>query len=234
MKLTVAICDDDPQIIIELTELIRRNKPDYVIDSYHNGNDVLNAEAAYDLIFLDIEMPGMNGMELAHRLRSRGDEVKIVFLTGYSEFMPEAFVVSAYRYLNKPIESENLIETLNRAEEEVFRDSKTILASYGLEILIKIKDIRYIEAKRNHTHVHMSEKTIEVNDTLKVWGDKLSGMNFVQIHKSYLVSLAWISAIEPNRIILRGDKTALPLSRRNSNAVREAFYEYIRNNSTII
>lgn len=115
----IAICDDDKVMCDEICKKINQYNCNYYIDLFRGGMDLLNIDKIYDIVFLDIEMSGIDGMETASLLRQKNNNEHIIFLTSHSEFMQEAFKVKAFRYLNKPIKQEELIEALNAAEKEI-------------------------------------------------------------------------------------------------------------------
>ena len=140
-----------------------------MIDTYFTGDELLLTDTKYDMVFLDIEMPGRDGMCIAKELRAKKYTGHIIFLTSYTEFMPEAFKVKAFRFLDKPIKVENLQETLVEAEKEIYQDKKLIITDYGVERLVSISDILYIEVQKNKTFIYTMYEVLEANYTLKYW-----------------------------------------------------------------
>lgn len=98
----IAICDDEQVMMEHICELVKQYRPDYMVELYGCGEALLEDAQLYDLIFLDIEMPSINGMEVAENLRKMQYSGEIIFLTGYMEYIQEAFKVRAFRYLQKP------------------------------------------------------------------------------------------------------------------------------------
>lgn len=231
LQLEVAICEDDKIMREDIQRRILELRPDYAIDTYHIGEDVLLAKKSYDIIFLDIEMPGKDGMTIAKELRAQKYEGHIIFLTSHTEFMPDAFKVKAFRFLEKPIQMEDLEETLTESEKEIFVEKKVILADYGAEVLVNLSDILYIEAQKNKTVVYTSREVVETNYTLKYWLQELGTVDFFQVHKSYIVSLRHIRNVEVNCVSLHGTDVKVPVSRRNASVVKNVFFNYIKMNA---
>lgn len=234
MKLHIAICDDEPLILADTKGKIRNLRPDYMIDVYPCAEQLLASLQTYDMIFLDIELPGLDGISTAKELRKNKYTGHIVFLTSHTEFMPEAFKVKAFRFLKKPIPDLELKEALIESEKELLDDKKIIVTDYGSEIVINISEILYIEATKNKTKLHFRTQTIQTNNTLKYWIQELGTMNFFQVHKSYFVSLKYIQKIDDGKIILHYTNVELPISRRKMVAVRNAFFSYIKANAKYI
>lgn len=234
MQLKVAICDDDAILCEDAKQRILEMRPDYVIHTYSTGEELLLADRGYDIVFLDIEMPGRDGMCIAKELRAKQYSGHIIFLTSHMEFMSEAFKVKAFRFLDKPIKADDLRETLMESEKEVFLDKKLIITDYGVEILINISDILYIEVQKNKTLIHTIHEVLETNYTLKYWIRELGTKDFFQVHKSYMVSLRNIKELDVDCVRLHGLEVSVPVSRRNVSSVKKAFFDYVRRNAKYI
>lgn len=231
MRLKVAICEDDEILCEGTKQRILEIRPDYVIDMYPTGEELLLTEKGYDIVFLDIEMPGRDGMCIAKKLREKKYSGHIIFLTSHTEFMQDAFKVRAFRFLEKPIKMEELDETLVESEKEIFMDKKLIVTDYGAEILINISDILYVEAQKNKTLIYTFNDELETNYTLKYWMQELGSVDFFKVHKSYIVSLRHIKAFDVDCVILHGLGVRIPVSRRNVSLVKKAFFDYVRANA---
>ena len=231
MQLKVAVCEDDPIICEDIRKKILEIRPDYVIDTYSTGEGLLLERKKYDIVFLDIEMPGKDGMCVARELRERKYSGHIVFLTSHTEFMPEAFKVKAFRFLDKPVKIENLKETLEESQKEIFLDKKLIVTDYGTEILMSLSEILYVEARKNKTIIHTINDRLETNFTLKYWLQQLGTDEFFQVHKSYIVSLRHVKRFDGNGLCLYFSDVKVPVSRRNVSLVKKAFFDYIRTNA---
>jgi DNA-binding LytR/AlgR family response regulator len=232
VQLKLAICEDDAILCEAAQKEILLLRPDYQIEAFQTGEELLQASGEYDLIFLDIEMPGKDGMFIAKEMRNLGYAGHLIFLTSHTEFMPEAFKVKAFRFLSKPLKSEELKETLAEAEKEIFSEKKLIVTGFGNDILINISEIRYIKAQKNITIVYTGNEELETGYTLKYWMNELGSTDFFQVHKSYLVSLRYIKKIEADSVMLHGIESMIPLSRRNAGQLKQVFFEYVKMHST--
>jgi DNA-binding LytR/AlgR family response regulator len=234
VQLKVAICEDDVFLCKEAENAVLHLKPDYCIDTFQDGEELLNTDRGYDLIFLDIEMPGKDGLSIAKELRSLGYDGHLIFLTSHTEVMPEAFKVKAFRFLSKPLKPEELKETLMEAEKEIDSDKKVVVPVFGIDVLINISEIRYIQAQRNETIMYTENRELETCYTLKYWLEKLGTSDFFQVHKSYLVSLRHIRKIEVDTVLLQGIEVGIPLSRRKSAQLKQVFFEYVKTHAQYI
>ncbi len=178
----------------------------------------------FDLLFLDIEMGGMSGVELAKSLRQMGAGLQIVFITGYMEYISQGYDVEALHYLLKPVTAEKLGEVLNRAMERIKTKERALVLSLSDGIVrIPLCEIRYIEVLKNYVTVHGSED-YSVKKTLNELKKGLDD-SFFQIHRSYIAGLRSIKKVTRSEVVLK-DNTILPLSRKLYNDLNQALIYY--------
>lgn len=183
----------------------------------------------WDALFLDIQMPGMNGVELARRIRAQDHRVAIVFTTGITDYLQEGYEVAALHYLVKPLDKRKVAICMERIADEREQEGDEqvcLLETGGASVRIRAKDILYIEAFSHETEIHVKEAAYRVREGIGVWQERLSGGGlFVISHRSYLVNLLFVARIDKTEIILDGGEH-IPLSRRNHRAVNEAFIRF--------
>lgn len=236
MPLTIAICDDNENQIKELRRLLDKWSADkpfaLAIDEYISAENFLFCypDNPCDLLLLDIEMNGINGMELAKKLRGSGDMLPIVFITGYSDYISEGYDVEALHYLLKPIAKEKLFGVLDKYVEKhaVTADELLIETTSGVTH-ISADRITYIEAFGRKTQVHLSDGTI-IDCTMSIssfLAKRLKG--FVSCHRSYIVNLRYIKTIGKSALILDNGEE-IPLSRRLYSEVNRQFISYYTDN----
>ncbi len=230
----IAICDDEEIICKGTKKSILELRPEYEVDIYNSGEQLVLSDMEYDIVFLDIEMPDKDGMTIAKELRDNNYSGHIVFLTGHTEFMTDAFKVKAFRFLEKPIDMEELAETFEGLEKETFECSKIVVANGGIQILINVSDILYIKSKRNKSLVYTLNDVIETNNTLKYWLQKLDDAGFIMVHRTCIVSLRHIMEIDEESVFLSSEYIKVPIARRNIGMVKKSFLEYVKKNSRCI
>lgn len=178
----------------------------------------------FDLLFLDIEMGGMSGVELAKKLRQMGAGLQIVFITGYMDYISEGYDVEALHYLMKPVTVEKLGAVLDRAMERIkTRERELVLTLPGSIVRVPLCEIRYIEVLKNYVTVHAAED-YSLKKTLNELKKGLDD-SFLQIHRSYIVGLRCIKRVTKTEVILK-DNTILPLSRKLYNDLNQALIHY--------
>ena len=227
-----AICDDDNSQISALKAMLTEWNEHIIITEYTSAEQFLFSypDTPCDLLLLDIEMGDMNGMELAHKLRRKGDMLPIIFITGYSEFMQDGYDVEALHYLLKPVDKDKLFAVLDRYASRHSADSRVIFSSGDESVCINADDIMYLEAFGKKTQITLrGGKEIECTCGLSAAAEKL-GENFVSCHRSYVVNLGFVRSISKTDVTLDNGRK-IPLSRRQYDTVNKAFIGYYKERS---
>ena len=187
-----------------------------------------------DLMFVDINMPDLSGMDFVKTLEN---PPKIVFVTAYSEYALEGFRVDAIDYLLKPISYVDFLKSVNKVkswfdkhnqkEEEVRSNKDFLFIKAGYKILrINFEDVKYIEGMSEYVKIHLiNSKPVMTLLSMKSIEDQLPSDRFMRVHRSYIVNLSKISVIEKNRIIFDGN-VYIPVS----DLYKSNFQNYIDNN----
>ena len=227
--ITIAICDDDSDQVRALRKLLAEWNSETVIKEYGSAEQFLFGypDDKCDLLLLDIEMGGMNGMELAKSLRAKGDMLPIVFITGFSEYMGDGYDVEALHYLIKPVDKDKLFMTLDRYSHNRKPKNRIILPCCEGSVITSSKNIIYLEAFGKKTQVALnSGNKITCSMGLSAVFEKL-GEGFVSCHRSYVVNLGYISSVSKTEITMdSGEK--IPVSRRLYDSVNRAFIDYYK------
>lgn len=216
MNVKICICDDSSEERASINTLVREWSQQSGM--YVSVSEFPTAEAflfeyetlAPDVLLLDIEMPGMNGVELAKRLREGNKLIQIAFITGFSEYISEGYEVAALHYLLKPISPEKLFSTLDRALEKREIDGRRIVLKTSAEtVLLPIYEIRYIEVIKNYITVYAGS-SYTIKRTLKEIERELDE-RFLRVGRSYVVNLYFISRVTRSEIFLRtGESVFMP------------------------
>lgn len=232
--MNIAVVDDEKAIREQIGGFIRKRNPDFDISGFATGEGLLAAGKDFDIIFLDIQMEGMGGIEAARSLRQSGVDAVVIFITGIREYVFEAFDVSAFHYLLKPIGEQKFMEVLGSAVEEAGKRK----GQKGRRIFIRAKNqgytldlnsILYIESRGKKVEVHTTdmENAIESYATM----DELEGQlgdGFYRCHRGYLVNMAHIARYDSDSIFLSsGEKVYL--TRKKHNEFVKAYMWYLQN-----
>lgn len=227
MNLNVALCDDDNAFCEEISQFLYHLRPDYNIEIYNSGKELVDSGNFYDLIFMDIKMPEINGIKAAEILRKKKHKEYIVFLTYHPEFMQEAFKVNAFRFLSKPPEPEKIREAVWEAEKDIINTSKIEISNNAQTIFIDLKDIICFEAFGDGTYIYTKNEILVSNKPLKYWINKLGNEHFCHVHKSYFIALRYVKSICSNEINMNFMKQPVPVSRRKLSGFKTSISKYI-------
>lgn len=230
MKLKIAICDDQMVSRQQIVRYLNRiSGVEFEVDEYSNGFDLISCNLKYDIIFLDIEMPKINGIEVAKRIRAKDDKPFIIFVTSYTEFMQSAFKVNTYRYLVKPLKENELKETVSGLLKEFSSKRKISFVEEDKNVILDLQEIYYLEAFGDGVFIHTKNRIYKNNKPLIDWMKRLGSMEFVQVHKSYLVSKRNIKYIFKDKLYieLKNKEVEIPIARRRFAKVKEEMFQYI-------
>lgn len=226
-----AICDDNPadaDYVASLVEGWNKGAGHLLeLEKFPSAEAFLFAyeeDGSFDVLFLDIEMGDMSGVELAKKLRRMGAGLQIVFVTGYMEYIAEGYDVEALHYLIKPVTGEKLEAVLNRAVERLRnREHALLLALPEGRIRVSLHEIRYLEVLKNYVTIH-ADGDYSVKRTLNELEKELDE-SFYRIHRSYIVNLRFVRKITRAEVELK-DGTVLPLSRKLYEGLNQAMIRY--------
>lgn len=233
--INIAICDDEKLQVDLLEKYVRswasKNNMLVTIETFYNGESFefsWSMDKKYDILLLDIEMPGINGVELAKRIRIEDDIIDIIFITAISDYIAEGYDVSALNYLIKPIKETKLYECLDKAMEKIPKEEKTIIINMdGENHRIIQKDILYIESVGHFLEMHTVDKKYITRKNIGDIEKELDNNILMKCHRSYIVGLKHIRKIGKSDILL-DNKQIIPVSRRLYSNINIAFIKYFR------
>ncbi|MDO4292677.1 MAG: LytTR family DNA-binding domain-containing protein [Eubacteriales bacterium] len=200
-----------------------------------SDSDILLLELAegkyYDLFFLDVEMPGKNGLEVAREIQRYYPNPVIVYVTDHISYAPEAYEVNAYRYIPKELMERKLPEALGAIVPQIERlDQASYVSEYGGKgIRILYRDFYYVEKDGKYSKIVYRGGVYRERKTLQDIYGQLKGDNFLYLDKSCIVNIYHICSFEKDRVILR-DGMELRVSRQRRQAVRDKIMQYWREN----
>ena len=238
MTYKIAICDDmeqDAQYIAAAVKKWAEQANVYAdIRAFRSAEGFLFDYAAhkdYDILLLDIEMPSINGVELAKRVRRENEAVQIIFITGFPDFMAEGYEVSALHYLLKPVSFDKLSKVLNRAADKLRKTGRTVVLTVdGERQKIAIADIVSVEAFAHSCALTTIRArfavTAGISAVEKILREAADG-EFVRCHRSYIVGVKYIKSVSKTDITLDSG-AKIPLSRSHYQTVNQAFIRYFK------
>ena len=234
LELRIAICDDSSEALSVLQQGISTHSMsnNFSIKSFYSSTlllDTIKNKSAFDLIFLDVDMPEINGIDLGKSIRLLLPKCYIVFVTNYPQYALDAYECEAYHYLIKPIDTNKLHNVLDKICKN-FKDenSEYIIRGRFENVKVLIKDILYVEYSDKQLWFHIDDpkhSTYQIKGGLSKTHEKLQMFGFFKCHEAFTINLAKISRFEGyNVFLVNGDK--IPISVRNKSALLMAYTNY--------
>ncbi len=233
----IAICDDERTQILLTAEYIQSwaaaHKVPVELFEFLNGESFLSQwsdSVVFDMAFLDIQMGGMSGIQLAEKIRRVDDQLILVFITGLQEYVFRGYEVEALRYLLKPVKEQDCWRCLEQAYQRVSKRHRDtfIIHTEGMILKFFYEDIYYFEAFSHYVEAHTTKGVFRYKKKMCELERELSPHQFIRCHRSCIVNLMYINILEKTALQL-DDGTSLPISGDRRHIVNEAFLRYHRN-----
>ena len=228
----VAICDDEKNIRELIGDKVKTQFQEAAIDFYSSGDELLLSEKPMDILFLDIQMSGRNGIDTARELRKKDKRSIIIFVTAAEEYVFQAFDVGAFHYIVKPIDDEKFAEVLCRAvdqlEEKNFNEKAQeekhlLINNGGVHIKVKIDDIIYAEVFNRKVVIHKMDETIEYYGKMSDL-ETLAGDSFFRPHRAYLINFKYVEKYDSTTIYL--EKGTALMAKQNYSEFVKKYMKY--------
>lgn len=231
--LSFVICDDEPSVRHQLVGYIRRieSELDSAINiiEFSSGVDLLDRYPMQtDILFLDIGMRILDGIETAHRIRKISPDVCIIFITSMVQYALNCYKVHAFSFIQKPVQYGEFrsevcaaLRSLQRTEYSFFVTN----AADGLQYLVSSGEIFYIEVQNHDCTLHLKDRTITTRQKLKKWEEDLSKYNFARCHVSFLVNFRHIRSVGGATLQMNNGDT-IPISKQRRKAFLTALTDF--------
>ena len=205
--LLLAVCDDMPMecvnIAKQIRELLGQSGMEGVIKKYISGQELLDSKENFDIIFLDIEMNSVTGIEAAKFISENYGNTIIIFTTAHNQYVKEAFYVNAFQYMFKPIEFRDFKFELERAIDALKRRKHTYKITYNYEkTVLECSDIIYIETKDRHLSAKTVDNEYIYNGSIREAEKELSKYGFSRIEQGVLVNLNHVRRLDNSKVIM--------------------------------
>ncbi len=232
----IAVCEDEQILLHQMAGLVKgifdKHGISYYMETYLNGSSLLVHEA-FDIVLLDIEMAPLNGLEVAERLRRRGDDSKLIFITAHPQYAIAAYDVQTYHYLLKPVDEKKLERLLLTLYSVLGQErQQAISVRQGTKVQrVPLDRVLYLEVLDRKIYLHTEEETIPFYGKLEELELMLPGI-FFRCHRSYIVHLYCVRKYDKKEITLcNGER--IPLSRRRYQSFGLAFMQYIKESGDV-
>lgn len=229
----IGICDDSKEMRdILKNKIIEGNYiEEYEIQEFESAVEILQKEPKLELLFLDIEMPEMTGIELLRQYSWLFQHVKVVFLTSYMDYLEEGYEVKVYRYLGKPIQEEKLQKLFDSLKREEVMNQTLEVKCDGVMIRIPHRQIIYVVANNNYVDIVTHKGKFAYYKRFKDVENMFSKRFFYKTHRSFLVNLREIKerSQDGSTLIMTNGET-VDVTKRNVKQFEKVYFEFLFNN----
>lgn len=232
MPVKIIVCDDAPEDITLLSDALYAYDPSFEITAFTSGeamlSEITDSGLAADILFLDIYMPGVNGILAAQRIRAERNDLKIIFLSSSKEHYPQAYEVFAFNYILKPFDKERLYAVLDRAIDELGgQNACKISFSYkSASYSVACRDILYIESGDKLLLFHLADNSVlrtywRLDEAIR----ELPEQSFIRCHQSFIVNISQVTEMGEN--YFRIGQVMIGISRKYLRAAKDQYYAYM-------
>lgn len=229
----IIICDDDSLVSNQLKEYIKNyfeqhklKCPEIVI--YENGEALLSDEHDKDIVFLDIEMPGLSGIIVGNELKRTNENVIIFIVTSYNEYLDDAMRFHVFRYLSKPLDRQRLYRNIKDALQLYnTTNTKISIETKNTIYTAPASDIISVEAHGRKVTVHTLKQDYNSIHSIHYWLDMLNMPCFFQSYRSFIVNLKHVTSFDHSKIQLCDGRFEAYLTRRKYSQFKDAYLLYL-------
>ena len=230
----IAICDDEKNIRELIGDKVVKQYLEAEIVFFSSGEELLLSDSHIDLLFLDIQMSGRNGMDTARELRKKDKDVILIFVTAVEEYVFQAFDVGAFHYIVKPINEAKFMDVLRKAVDELDSKRKDVneteerylmINSGGVHTKVIFDDIVYAEIFNRKIVIH------KLNDTIEYYGkmsdlESLAGDSFFRPHRAYLINFKYVEKYDASTVYLKNESVLM--AKQNYPEFVKKYMKYIQ------
>ena len=235
----IAVVDDEQEMRSQLSGYIARFAQEgmdsqengagsYDVTEFPSGAELQQDDkAVYDIIILDIDMPGINGMDTARQIRRTDSDVVIIFVTNMAQYAINGYEVEAVDYIIKPVGYYDFALKFQRALRHVVRERKELIAMNTTKGIVHmdVAEIIYVEAMAHYLIFHTASRDLEVRGSMKEQERTLARYRFSRAHKSFLVNLRHIDTVRSGEVIVEG--RPIPLGRAYRDSLMSDYMQYM-------
>lgn len=231
LVMLVAICDDElifrDAIKSVLTEYAAAHRLPLDICHFSCADELLYSQKRFDMVFLDYQMPGTDGMEAARVLRSRNITCSIVFVTSYPQFVLESFEVQPFRFLLKPVQPEQIADVMNAYITQQKKFSPIVVSHDNCQTVVDAKDILYLEGSGKYCVIRTVDNTYTSSKTLAQVHTLLPQHCFYRTHKSFVINLYCIRSFDKDTVTMLNGEIA-KIGRGKIGEFRQAYAQFVK------
>lgn len=233
----IVICDDEKEILDDILPKVEncfaKNNISARCTGIHDARKLMECvqKEKIDVLFLDIDMPYHNGMEIAGYINEQGLKTILIFITSHDALVYQTFAYRPFGFIRKTHVDQELDELVERVCSELLANKQELVIQKGQELhRIRIKDIIYIEAEKNYLMLRVGDDVIRIRETMTNMENELQGKGFIRCHKGYLIHADYIEKISGSEVIMRagGEDISIPVGRSYEKEIRKQILAMMR------
>lgn len=232
-KMKIAICDDE----VSFQKVLKKELEKYYgaleieTEVFCSGNNFLEKfednPMEFQIIFMDIEMPGFDGIDVSKQIREVNQSVPIIFLTSHTERAMDGYEVDAFRFLDKPLQADKLVNTLSAFDKLRLLDSKIELQDGDRVLLANWVEIQYVQSENVYINVYLKDNRYLIRKKLSDIENQMPKQMFYKPHRSYLINFKFVNSFDGKKILMKSG-VEIPLSRGKRNDFKISLMNYLR------
>ncbi len=228
----ILICDDEIKYIndlqIHVEEYMKNHYIKCEIDITTSPKTLLENTFSYDLAFLDIEMPDLDGFKVARELKNRNSKVVIFFVTAFNEYQDDAMDLQIFRFFEKPFDVKRLYSSLDKAMEYIDGAYVDVFIYNNKEqTRILVDDIIYIKRENRKNYLYTKNGEFIVRESIEEWANMLPTTFFYQVHKSFFVNLHYVTKYNYTELYLN-ETIRIPVAPRKQANFHKSWFNYLK------
>lgn len=219
----IAVVDDEREQRTLLEDCLRRYGQEtgtgLDVVQFGDAQEFLRQDpGGFDVVLLDIQMPGLDGMTVARQLRARNQRLVLIFVTNMAQFAIEGYAVDAMDFILKPVSYYRLAATLTKARSRLQTETGVALVLHTKDGTYRLDSARvhYIEMLNHHTIFHTEDGVFDTTGSLKKLEEQLTGQSFARCNNGYLVNLRFVRGVEGSDVVVGGDRLLISRTRRKA------------------
>lgn len=228
----IAICDDEIIFREDLKSVLIEYKKEKRIHidvfEYESGEDLLASKKIFDIVFMDYQMLGMDGLEISRKLHSKNPICSIIFVTAYPEFILDSFEVQPFRFMVKPLNNEKVHEALESYIKQQKLLYPLVVVENGEQKTVNAQDIIYLEGDGKYCIIRTNKETIHSSKTISQVYNLLPEYCFYRTHKTYVINMYCVSSLKDNIITMNNGEIA-KVGRNHIAKFKKTYLKFIKN-----
>ena len=230
----IVVCDDEKEILNHIVQQVEAGFEQSAVSVHctalSDSRELVKIieHDSIDILFLDIDMPYFNGMDIAKMITEKGLKILLVFVTSYDALVYQTFAYRPFAFIRKSFLAKEVGETIMRLEKELLSRREEMILQKGTEIVrISVQDIYYMESNGNYINIHTKNGMEKYRDTMTNVEKEWKGKGFLRCHKGYLVNVRYISRISNNEIEMT-EGSIVPVGRSYEKEVKQTLLMSMR------